>query len=598
MAKTKFNGGIEMMEIGQDAQEYPDAGRTLLLSNDGDFIVSRTDNSSGRVLTSDRQEVATGTSLGSVIIGGGLDVDGNGIVSVEQVGHTIEDQTGTSLPQRGNLRFAGTGFTSVSDSEAENATIVTVNNPMTGQGDMIVGGEDGVPEAIAPGGVGQILTMSTNGPSWQVAPLNNPMTELGQLIVGDENGTPVALDKGTGHQVLGHLIPDPEDPDDPNRLEVGWVDAVMPNPAENSNVYMTDLAFGENGSDVLVLKKSTCNVVNYTTATAEIALPLADSDQNGFMAKEDVASLASHETRISALEGKSSRYAVTIPNSPTQEELTELYEDASGESGDPATDGVRLVDVAKNIVYTWFSSDSTWHGPESDTVSVFTNTSAGIIKGSSGTAGKVYAESDGTGSVYGWDTMTSTVSGKQDALSFATTSAISNTSNALDVKVDGTTITKNASTGTLSANEQPYTLPVATTSALGGIKPDGTTITVNASTGVATAVGGGGDITGWLPSTEYIAITPGSSEATYTAPCNGWICISGKSSTSNGTVMIENNYDIDTGTTLGYTASSISYSSLKVVNLICPVSQGDIFKFTYSSYTFNGFGIFKLKGEV
>jgi hypothetical protein len=145
------------------------------------------------------------------------------------------------------------------------------------------------------------------------------------------------------------------------------------------------------------------------------------------------------------------------------------------------------------------------------------------------------------------------------------------------------------SDGVLSADEQPYTLPIATTSALGGIKPDGTTITVNASTGVATAVGGGGGTTGWLPSTEYTAITPGSSGATYTAPYNGWICVSGQSSTSNGTVVIENNYNTGTGTTSGYTASSISYSSLRAVNLICPVSQGDVFKFTYSNYTFNGF---------
>ena len=51
------------------------------------------------------------------------------------------------------------------------------------------------------------------------------------------------------------------------------------------------------------------------------------------------------------------------------------------------------------------------------------------------------------------------------------------------VKVDGTSITINPSTGVISGSNQ-YTLPIATTSALGGVKPDGTTITINPSTGV------------------------------------------------------------------------------------------------------------------
>ena len=51
------------------------------------------------------------------------------------------------------------------------------------------------------------------------------------------------------------------------------------------------------------------------------------------------------------------------------------------------------------------------------------------------------------------------------------------------VKVDGTTITINSSTGVISG-ANTYVLPVATTSVLGGVKVDGTTITINSSTGV------------------------------------------------------------------------------------------------------------------
>jgi hypothetical protein len=450
MAKMKFNGGIDMLENAVGPTEVPPTGRVLLSSKNEDFNVTRSDGSTGRVLTSDHQEIATTTTLGSVIVGDGLLVDGDGEVSVEQVGHTIEDQTGTQMPQRANLRFEGTGFASVSDDQSNDVTIVRVDNPMTGVGDMIVGGENGVPEAIPPGGIGQILTMGIDSPEWGSPPFSNPMTELGQIIVGSEEGIPVAVDKGVDHQVLGHLIPDPLNPDDPNRLEVGWVDTVMPNPDEEGNAYVTDIEFGESDTGVLVMEQTSRNIMDYSEDTKEIALPLADEDQNGFMAKEDVAAIADHGRRIAALEGKVSRYAVTIPDDATQAQLTALYDDASGETGDPTIDGIMLVDTDKGISYTWFLSDETWHGPESDSVAPFTNTTAGTIKGSA-TAGKVYAETDGTGSVYGWDALNTTVAGKQNALTFAATSAVSNTSGAVDVKVDGSTITKNATTGILSS---------------------------------------------------------------------------------------------------------------------------------------------------
>jgi hypothetical protein len=301
-----------------------------------------------------------------------------------------------------------------------------------------------------------------------------------------------------------------------------------------------------------------------------------------------VASLASHETRISALEGKSSRYAVTIPNSPTQEELTELYEDASGESGDPTTDGVRLVDVAKNIVYTWFSSDSTWHGPESDTVSPFTNTSSGIIKGSSGTAGKVYAESDGTGSVYGWDSMTSTVSGKQDALSFATTSAISNTSNALDVKVDGTTITKNASTGTLSASVSGgMTNPMQSSGdmIIGGTNGIPARLQGSSDGRILTIVSG---LPTWIspalnyPGEQYIDLTLGSSGDTYTASADGWINLSANSSNSNGNYKVS---VLDSDNDIIYSIVCLTYSSTKDIGMIFPIDSGRKFIVSYAGLT-------------
>jgi hypothetical protein len=81
--------------------------------------------------------------------------------------------------------------------------------------------------------------------------------------------------------------------------------------------------------------------------------------------------------------------------------------------------------------------------------------------------------------------------------SYATTTALSSAISAIPiyslpiatnsvlggVKVDGTSITINPTTGVISGSNQ-YSLPIATASVLGGVKPDGTTITINPSTGV------------------------------------------------------------------------------------------------------------------
>mgnify|MGYP003338104025 CR=1 FL=1 len=58
-------------------------------------------------------------------------------------------------------------------------------------------------------------------------------------------------------------------------------------------------------------------------------------------------------------------------------------------------------------IWHYYTNDG-WKDDGVDTVNTFTNQSAGIIKGSQ-TAGKVFAENDGTGSVYGWDALNNRV---------------------------------------------------------------------------------------------------------------------------------------------------------------------------------------------
>ncbi|MDR0559119.1 MAG: hypothetical protein LBG92_03050 [Prevotellaceae bacterium] len=161
---------------------------------------------------------------------------------------------------------------------------------------------------------------------------------------------------------------------------------------------------------VVKLSETKRNSATGAETTTQIPLPVASTTQHGVMPREAYAQMQNNTSRIGALEGRSTRYAVTLPNNPTQSQLTALYNSASGNSGNPAIDAVRLVDVQKNQVWTWFATDNQWHGPESDTVQQATNTSLGIVKGST-TMGKVFVETDGTQSLNGWDAVKTKLDG-------------------------------------------------------------------------------------------------------------------------------------------------------------------------------------------
>jgi Collagen triple helix repeat (20 copies) len=71
-----------------------------------------------------------------------------------------------------------------------------MTNPMTAQGDVIVGGAAGAAERLAIGGNGQVLTVAAGAPAWQTpaAPgMANPMTAQGDLITGGAAGVPTPL---------------------------------------------------------------------------------------------------------------------------------------------------------------------------------------------------------------------------------------------------------------------------------------------------------------------------------------------------------------------------------------------------------------------
>lgn len=172
---------------------------------------------------------------------------------------------------------------------------------------------------------------------------------------------------------------------------------------------MTNLAIDPNASTTVVELDSTkTNLKTGTTATDNIPLPVASTTQAGVMNSAMYNALTKNTQDIANIIGEV--VAITgLPASPTQSELATAWLNASGESA--LINGAGIYDVTNAKRWTYYANDTTWHALDASgsvTVNQWTNSSAGIVKGSTNT-GQIFAESDGTGSVNGWDTLNSTV---------------------------------------------------------------------------------------------------------------------------------------------------------------------------------------------
>ncbi len=167
------------------------------------------------------------------------------------------------------------------------------------------------------------------------------------------------------------------------------------------------------------------------------AIPVASSTQAGLMNAQTFNSITDLQGRVSALENKQAVVYVTLPStSPTQAQITSVFTAAAGRA---PVKGDICMDIAKAISYQY--DGTTWILTQ-QVAAPWSNTTAGLVKGSASGAGTIFAESDGTGSVNGWD----------DLVAKTETNASNITANANAIKtVDGrvdtanTNIAKNAS---------------------------------------------------------------------------------------------------------------------------------------------------------
>lgn len=160
----------------------------------------------------------------------------------------------------------------------------------------------------------------------------------------------------------------------------------------------------------------------YTKTVANVEesknIPLASTTQTGLMNAQTYQGLVNLGVRVSALEAKkSTAYVVFTSNDPSQEEITQKFTAVVGRA--PIA-GDQVTDIAKALTYEY--DGTTWIQTTAP-IANWTNETAGIIKGTpaSGAAGTIFAETDGTGSVNGWDELNTTVSKAFSGFTFTET---------------------------------------------------------------------------------------------------------------------------------------------------------------------------------
>jgi hypothetical protein len=150
------------------------------------------------------------------------------------------------------------------------------------------------------------------------------------------------------------------------------------------------------------------NLSTGVTSTEDVELPAATSLVRGVATPEMVTAIGQHESRLSQLEGSSSRYIVNIgtyaadTNNPTQTELTNAYKGVSGSSVDPKDGTILISEQNNSIQWQYVTSSTTWI-LTNGAVPIFSKNAGGIIVGADEAAvvdkGKITAGIDGKGTV-------------------------------------------------------------------------------------------------------------------------------------------------------------------------------------------------------
>lgn len=245
--------------------------------------------------------------------------------------------------------------------------------------------------------------------------------------------------------------------------------------ALNDNV-VTNISVNTTPSTTTVqLDGAKKNLYSGSTTTSSITLPVASTTQAGVMNSSTFDAVASNSNNINAL--LNGAVAITgLPATPTQAQLTTAWENETGLTS--LINRASIYDVTNEKVWTYYVNDATWHAASNSsqvTVSTWTNSSEGVVLGSTND-GQIFAESDGTGSVNGWDTLKGAVSDN--------TSKLATIAQGAEVNVQANWNETNSSSDAYIQNKP--TIPTVNDATL-TIQKNGTTVetfTANASSNV------------------------------------------------------------------------------------------------------------------
>lgn len=232
---------------------------------------------------------------------------------------------------------------------------------------------------------------------------------------------------------------------------------------------LVDLTAAGDGSTV------TLNAPRNTGNPATAPLPVADSTKAGVMNSATYVNLQNLNTRVSSLENQTTTYVVSFTNdNPTQDEINNAYKTAYPTAPFPPIDGTTVIDQTRQLYYRWVKNGAIWLKTTGFVISQFTNETAGTIKGST-TAGQIQAETDGTGSLVGYDQIKNDITANATGINTLTTNLAATNS---DIATLRTTVNSNTSKANLAINTI-NTSADASNAKVGYVKNNGIQETVN-----------------------------------------------------------------------------------------------------------------------
>ena len=162
------------------------------------------------------------------------------------------------------------------------------------------------------------------------------------------------------------------------------------------------------------------NLKTGSTGSRSEVIHLANATTAGMMSHTDYNTIIDLVDRVSSLEGTSVRITYSDSSTPTAAQIKDAataYLATRGVTDPTDSDynGVSVRVVANNHLWNYYANIQTYRDDGLDTVNQFNNEIAGIIKGKQAD-GFVYAENDGTGSVYGWSDLKTRMSNAENTL--------------------------------------------------------------------------------------------------------------------------------------------------------------------------------------